>query len=119
MLEGAQVQSARAGQIIVQHDEPAEALFIVLKGWIKLYRRAPSGAEAVVAIPSDVQSFGEAAALCGQSHPMSAEAIGPARLLGLDAGHVHRLLHVEPVLATSLLAPPSCVSSSSSPISRN
>lgn len=51
LLEGARVQSARAGQIIIQQDEPAEALFIVLVGWIKLYRMAPSGTEAVVATP--------------------------------------------------------------------
>lgn len=105
LLEGAWVQSAPAGQIIFQQDEPAEALFIVLEGWVKLYRMAPSGAEAVVATLCDGQSFGEAAALCGQPYLMSAEAIAPARLLRLDAGHVRRLLRSDPVLATSMLAP--------------
>lgn len=105
LLEGARAQSAQAGQIIIQQDEPAEALFIVLEGWVKLYRMAPSGAEAVVATLCDGQSFGETSALCQQSYLASAAAISPARLLRLDAGHVRRLLHSEPVLAASMLAP--------------
>ena len=105
LLEGARAQNAQAGQIIIQQDEPAEALFIVLEGWVKLYRMAPSGTEAVVATLRDGQSFGETSALCQQSYLTSAAAISPARLLRLDAGHVHRLLHSEPVLATSMLTP--------------
>jgi len=105
LLEGARLQDARAGQIIFQQGALSEALFIVLEGWIKLYRMAPSGVEAVVTTLSDGQSFGEAAALCGQPYLMSAEAIAPARLLRLDAGHLRRLLHSEPVLATSILVP--------------
>lgn len=105
LLEGARLQSARAGQIIFQQGALPEALFIVLEGWIKLYRMAPSRVEAVVTTLSDGQSFGEAAALCGQPYLMSAGAISPSRLLRLDAGHVRRLLHSEPVLAASMLAP--------------
>lgn len=105
LLATARLQSARANQLIFQQDEPAEALFIVLEGWIKLYRMAPNGAEAVVAILRDGQSFGETTALCRQSYLTSAEAIRPVRLLRLEAGHLRRLLLSEPALATAMLAP--------------
>ncbi|MFC0339468.1 Crp/Fnr family transcriptional regulator [Paracoccus niistensis] len=104
LLKGARVQGLGAGQILFLQDEPADALFVVLDGWIKLYRTAPSGIEAMIGTMRDGQSFGDAAALCGQPWPVSAEAISPARLLRLDAGRVRRLLQSDPVLATSMLA---------------
>ncbi|MBB1499094.1 Crp/Fnr family transcriptional regulator [Paracoccus sp. MC1862] len=105
LLKDARVQGLRAGQVLFLQDEPSDALFVVLEGWIKLYRTAASGIEAVVGTMRDGQSFGEAAALCGQPWPVSAEAISPARLLRLDARHVRRLLQSDPALATSMLAP--------------
>lgn len=59
----------------------------------------------MVATLCDGQNFVETTALCQQSYLTSAEAISPARLLRLDAGHVRRLLHSEPALAMSMLAP--------------
>lgn len=102
---GARVQDLRAGQILFLQDEPAEALFIVLGGLVKLYRIAASGTEAVIDIMSEGRSFGDAAALCGQLWPVSAEAVDDARLLRLDAGHVRPLLQSDPLLAMSMLAP--------------
>ena len=40
---GARVQDLGAGQILFLQEEPADALFIVLGGWIKLYRTAANG----------------------------------------------------------------------------
>ena len=105
LLEGARVQAVRPGQVIFQQDTPPEAVFVVLEGWIKLYRLASCGAEAVVATLGEGQSFGEAAALCDKPSPVSAEPIGRARLLRLDACHLRRLLHADPGLATAMLAP--------------
>ena len=102
---GAWVQDLGADQILFLQDEPADALFIVLGGLVKLYRIAANGTEAVIDIMSEGRSFGEAAALCGQPWPVSAEALGSARLLRLDARHVRPLLQSDPLLAMSMLAP--------------
>ncbi|MDO5370663.1 Crp/Fnr family transcriptional regulator [Paracoccus sp. (in: a-proteobacteria)] len=104
LLDGTQVQVFETGQTIFLQDEPPNALFIVLDGWIKLYRIAASGAEAVVSVMTRGRSFGEAAALRGQPYPASAEAITPARLLRLDGVRMRHLLQTDPVLATSMLA---------------
>ena len=104
LLEGAQVQAVETGQTIFLQDEPAQALFIVLDGWVKLYRVAASGTEAVVSVMTRGRSFGEAVALRDVPYPVSAEAITPARLLRLDAARMRHLLQSDPVLATSMLA---------------
>lgn len=104
ILDGAQPQSVETGQTVFLQDEPANALFVVLDGWIKLYRVAPSGAEAVVSVMTRGRSFGEAVALRGMPYPVSAEAITPGRLLRLDAARLRNHLQTDPVLATSMLA---------------
>lgn len=104
ILDGAQVQSAETGQTVFLQDEPANALFVVLDGWVKLYRMAPSGAEAVVSVMTRGRSFGEAVALRGLPYPVSAESITPSRLLRLDATRLRNMLQTDPVLATSMLA---------------
>ena len=85
-------------------DDHAVALFIVLDGWVKLYRVAPSGAEAVVSVMTRGRSFGEAVALKGGIYPVSAEAITPVRLLRLDGVRLRHLLESDATLATSMLA---------------
>ena len=104
LMEGAQVQSFDTGQTVFLQDDPAVALFIVLDGWVKLYRVAPSGAEAVVSVMTRGRSFGEAVALRGMPYPVSAEAITPARLLRIDAARLRHLLQTDPMMATSMLA---------------
>lgn len=104
LMEGAQVQSFDTGQTVFLQDDPAVALFIVLDGWVKLYRVAPSGAEAVVSVMTRGRSFGEAVALRDMPYPVSAEAITPARLVRIDATRLRNLLQSDPVLATSMLA---------------
>ena len=103
-LDNAQVQSFETGQTVFLQDDPAVAVFIVLDGWVKLYRIAPSGAEAVVSIMTRGRSFGEAVALRGKPYPVSAETITPARLLRVDAARLLRLLQSDPAMATSMLA---------------
>lgn len=104
LLENAQVQTFETGQTVFLQDDPAVAVFIVLDGWVKLYRIAPSGAEAVVSIMTRGRSFGEAVALRGKPYPVSAEAITPTRLLRIDASRLLRLLQSDPAMATSMLA---------------
>ncbi|KGJ16723.1 Crp/Fnr family transcriptional regulator [Paracoccus sanguinis] len=104
LLDGAVVLTAETGQTLFLQDDPAAAVFILLDGWVKLYRVAPSGAEAVVSVMTRGRSFGEAVALKGGIYPVSAEAITPARLLRLDGVRLRHLLESDATLATSMLA---------------
>ena len=50
LLDAAHVVHLRRGQVLFQHGDDAQAIHIVADGWIKLYRIAPNGAEAVVGV---------------------------------------------------------------------
>lgn len=92
------------GETIFLQGEKAETLFIVIEGWIKLYRIAQNGAEAVVACFSEGQSFGEAVALQRAAFPVAAEAVTDCRLMHVRAAVLFDLMQSRPELALSIMA---------------
>lgn len=104
VLERATIREVALGETIFLQGEPAQSVYIVLEGWVKLYRIAPSGAEAVVAVLARGRSFGEAVALSVRPYPVSAEAITEATLLRLDAARLRAEMKADPELTISMLA---------------
>lgn len=91
------------GTMLFAQGDPADAIFVVLEGWVKLYRLAPSGAEAVVGVFTKGHSFGEAVALRQVTYPVYAETVTDSTLLRLDARDMLRLLVDSPEIAISML----------------
>ncbi|MFD1807249.1 Crp/Fnr family transcriptional regulator [Gemmobacter lanyuensis] len=75
VLATARLRQFDRGATIFLQGERAEAIYIVVDGWVKLYRIAPSGAEAVVGVFTRGRSFGEAVALRHAAYPVAAEAV--------------------------------------------
>lgn len=94
---------ARGATIFLQ-GEPADAFYIVVQGWVKLYRVAPSGAEAVVGVLTRGRSFGEAVALRHAAYPVSAEAVTDCTVVRIDAAVILRLMQDDPRVAVSILS---------------
>ena len=74
ILGDAAAKAMSRGETLFLQGDRADALFVVLEGWVKLYRVTPAGDEAVVHVFTDGQSFAEAAAFTGGVYPVSAEA---------------------------------------------
>lgn len=89
--------------IFLQGDTP-DALFVLLEGWIQLYRVAATGTEAVVGVLGAGRSFGELSALHDVPYPVTARAITSARLLRMEAPTLRRLMETEPSLGKTMLA---------------
>ncbi len=103
LLGRATVTSTERGTTIFSQDDPADAIFIVLDGWVKLGRIAPSGTEAVVGVFTKGHSFGEAVALRRASYPVFAEAVTDCTLMRIDARDLLKHLHENPEVAISML----------------
>jgi CRP/FNR family transcriptional regulator, dissimilatory nitrate respiration regulator len=65
--------------------DSADRFFVVLSGWIKLYRETGEGEEAVVALFKRGDVFGEAAIFNGAGYPFSAEASEDSKVLEISA----------------------------------
>lgn len=94
----------REGETIFQQGEPGAAFFIVLEGWVKLYRIAVSGEEAVIAVFAKGDSFAEAVAFTGLPYPATAEAVSSTRLVRIPADHIVKCIRDTPEIALAMIA---------------
>jgi CRP/FNR family transcriptional regulator, dissimilatory nitrate respiration regulator len=92
------------GTLLFQQGEPASSFFVVLDGWVKLFRITPDGSEAIVGVFCRGESFAEAAIFMGGRYPVSAEVATTARLVSIDGAMLRRRIHEQPNLAFSMLA---------------
>jgi CRP/FNR family transcriptional regulator, cyclic AMP receptor protein len=93
---GRTIVKSRDGQIIFSQGEPADAVFYIQKGRVKLTVVSEQGKEAVVAILSKGDFFGEGC-LAGQALRMaSATAMMECEIMRLAKAAVIRVIHNEP-----------------------
>jgi len=93
-----------AGQSVFTQDDPANAVFYIQSGKVKLTVVSVSGKEAVIAHMPAASFFGEAA-LAGQTARISsATALETSSIIRIDRGVMQDLLHREPEFAEQFLA---------------
>jgi CRP-like cAMP-binding protein len=98
------VRSYDKGTVLFQQGEAAGSFFVVLDGWVKLFRITPDGSEAVVGVFRRGETFAEAAIFLGGRYPVSAEVVTNARLLRVDGEVLRNRIREQPDLALSMLA---------------
>lgn len=103
LLQRAQVREFDRGSTLFLQGERANAIYIVLDGWVKLYRIARNGSEAVVGVFTKGRSFGEAVAFRHDTYPVSAEAVTNCKLMRIEADHFLHLIRSDPDMAVSIL----------------
>jgi CRP-like cAMP-binding protein len=104
VLREARVRSYERGETIFLQGDQATAIYIVAAGWVKLYRVAPSGAEAVVGVFTKGRSFGEAVAFRTDVYPVAAEAVTDCSLIRIEADSLLRQIRESPEIAISILS---------------
>ncbi len=104
LLRDATVTHHEQGYVMFSQGDPADAFFIVLQGWIKVYRLSSSGAEAVVGIFTRGQSFAEAAAISGGAYPAYGEAVTDVRVVRFSARRLFDRIREAPEIALAMLA---------------
>jgi CRP-like cAMP-binding protein len=94
----------KAHEPLFRQGDPATAFFIVIDGWVKLYRITVAGEEAVIHILTKGDSFAEAVAFTGARFPASAEAVSSARIARIPADHVVRCIRESTDIALAMIA---------------
>lgn len=104
LLDAAQVIRLERGASLFHCGDSAHFIHIVAEGWVKLYRIAPNGIEAVVGVMTRGQSFGEPIALRRSAYPVSAEACTDCCLIAVPAQAMLDMLQARPEVAISVLS---------------
>lgn len=90
--------------ILFRQDDPGTAFFIVVDGWIKLFRITFAGDEAVIHVFAKGDSFAEAVAFTGKAYPATAQAVSVARVISIPAAHVVKCIRDVPDIALAMIA---------------
>jgi len=91
------------GTTLFLQGEPATAFFIVLDGWVKIYRTTPDGLEVVLHVFKSGETFAEAAIFLGGRYPASGETVSPSRLLKVDGSTFRARIEERPEQTTKTL----------------
>lgn len=95
--------SFRRGEMIFREGEPAERLFLIEAGRVKLTVSSSRGGELLIALLARGQLFGELEIIDRGSRAMSARAMEDSRIFSLDGDMFWTLLENRPPLARRLL----------------
>jgi CRP-like cAMP-binding protein len=104
LMAQARVINLRPGSMLFRQGEPASAFFIIVEGWIKLYRITPAGDEAVLNVFAAGQSFAEAVTFTSGSYPAMASAVTSTRLILIPADHIVDCIRKMPEIAIAMIA---------------
>lgn len=83
--------------------EPAQAMYVVRSGQVKIFKVSPDGREQVLRIASAGDCFNEVPIFDEGPNPANAEAVEPASLWGLRRTDVRRLVEEHPAIAIGFL----------------
>ncbi len=93
----------RKGEMIFREGEPADRLFLIEEGRVKLFTTSPRGGELLVAVLGRGQIFGELAVIDRGPRAMSSRAMEDASVFALGSDQFWTLLENRPALARRLL----------------
>ena len=96
--------SYEKGQKVFSEGDDGSGFFVILDGYVKVFKVSPEGKEQIYHIFGPDESFGEVAVFTGHGFPAEAEAISRTTALFFSRTDFVRLLRDEPSLALNMLA---------------
>jgi CRP/FNR family transcriptional regulator, cyclic AMP receptor protein len=101
--EGKTIAAYRKGQVVFAQSDPADAIYYIQKGKIKLTVVSNNGKEAVVALLGVGDFFGEGCLAGQQVRMASASAMSDSAIVRLEKADAVRVLHEEPAFSELFL----------------
>lgn len=90
------------GEMILFEEEPAEALFFVVSGVVKVFKTSTEGKEQILSFVRPRESFNDVPFFDGGSNPASAQAMTPVVLYGISKDDLGYVLGKHPNVATNV-----------------
>ncbi|MEM7198156.1 MAG: Crp/Fnr family transcriptional regulator [Pseudomonadota bacterium] len=92
LVEAATLQIVPKGKILFVHEEKAEFFYVIVSGWVKLFRETLNGEEAVIDVRNSGHVFGEMAIFGHDFYDYGAEVVEPAVLVTIPLAILRRLV---------------------------
>ena len=92
-------KTVERGEIIQLEGNPAEALFFVASGAVKVFKTSAEGKEQILSIVRPGESFNDIPVFDGGLTPASTQAMTPVVLYGIGRDKLHTILREHPQVA--------------------
>lgn len=100
----AQVLKLDKGEALFMQEDPAEWFYIMLSGWVKLFRETMDGAEAVIDMATRGELVGETAIFEDGMHSYCAAAAEKIEVLRLPSSLLKKAVNDEQPVALAMLS---------------
>jgi CRP/FNR family cyclic AMP-dependent transcriptional regulator len=108
LASAAHRRAFRVGEIIFNHGDPGQVLYVIRQGKVKIYLTSPDGQELSLAVFGPGECFGELALLDGQPRSAAAEAIEPVETYTLQRNDFISAVMHHPQIAIQVMNVLSC-----------
>ncbi|MBI4572547.1 MAG: Crp/Fnr family transcriptional regulator [candidate division NC10 bacterium] len=91
------------GQVLFAEGEPAQAMYVVRSGQVRIFKLSPDGREQVLRIAGTGDCFNEVPVFDDGANPANAQAAEPSALWGIRRRDMRRLVEEHPAIALGFL----------------
>lgn len=99
LVRSASQRSAKRGGFFFLEGDPANQVYVLVHGKVRLVRSGPQGHEVILGFVEPEESFGHVAVWAGTTRRVSAQAAQESRALAWDAPTIARLMIQHPRMA--------------------
>ena len=96
-------RTAERGEVILLEEEPAEALYFVASGAVKVFKTSAEGKEQILSIVRPGESFNDVPVFDDGPNPASAQAMGAVTLYGIRKLDFKDILRDYPQVALNVI----------------
>jgi CRP-like cAMP-binding protein len=96
-------KTADRGEMVLLESEPADNLYFVASGAVKVFKTSAEGKEQILTIVRPGESFNDVAVFDGGPNPTSARAMGPVLLYGIRKEEMDAILRAHPRIALNVI----------------
>jgi CRP/FNR family transcriptional regulator, cyclic AMP receptor protein len=103
VIAAAVPRTYRKGQLLFVENDPGESLIVLRRGAVVVFRTAPTGERAVLAVVRPPGVLGEVSLLDASTRSLSAEAIEDCSALALSRAAFMELVHSNPRILDAVM----------------
>lgn len=103
ILDGVVISGSEARDVLFREGSVADCFYVVLSGYVRLYRIGQDGKEADTGVFGPGEVFGQCAMFLNDRHTFNAQAAEPATLARFDYAKIQQIMREEPELTLSLM----------------
>jgi CRP-like cAMP-binding protein len=104
ILEHSYIRDHKKGTLLFLEGEQPVRFYIILEGWIKLFRGNEDGEETVLQMVGEKKGIVETAILLGTPMPVSAKVVENAKILSIPSSAIREYIKSNRDLASNMLS---------------